>query len=218
MNKDELIDFKIKYRMLFDRLTSGHPILFSTDDGFVFMDESGHEVKISFNDKDREMLVKTKINDKDYTEIISLPEANSKYLRTRELISEKRPNGCKEDEIIRFYCKVNGGDTYYTTDLFQTTKCSNDLDTFKSTFECHMHNNTTIFNNRDITYLYKNVEDDLKVEKIYNLYNGIYEKIILGELYDISIGRLDPKCFDYKAYNGIKDKEDELIGRNERIY
>ena len=218
MSEDELIAFTIKYRMLFDRLISGHHIFESTNDGFVFMDESGHEVNISINNEDKEMMVRTKINDKDYIEYIYLPEAGSSFIRTREIIYEKRPNGCKEDDIVRFYCKNKDDDTFYTSDLYQTTTCSDNFGKeFKSTFECHKHNNKTMYNNRDITYLYKDIKDDLAVEKIYNLYNGKYKNIIDGELIDISSGDLDSECFDFKSYNGIKDREDELIDKMKKM-
>ena len=41
------------------------------------------------------------------------------------------------------------------------------------------------------------------------------DNMIKYEWYFINKGYLDSKCFDYKAYNGIKDKEDQVIGRKD---
>lgn len=205
----DFFEFMAKYRILFDRILDGYKFDHAFGDEYYYVNANLNKIKMIVSDTN--IVVFKKNNEISSVEVIELPEEGDEYLKTIEKVTEERVNGTKKDEIIRFYGKIENDD-YYVTDLYQITKCVNkNSQTIQSSFEVHMKDNKTRFNNKDITYIYMNVSGPLKVEKIYNLYNGI-EYLVADELEKIECGLLDEICFDYKRINGVKSKEDAFIG------
>ncbi len=218
---ERLVDIRNKYNVLFDRVLAGCEFIKAEGNTYHFITEDGFKMKLTIGGNT--ILVNKELDGKEVVEFIELPDDEKKYVSSMEMITENLENGIKVDEIRRFYEKQKDGN-YYVIDLYHDSKCGDkEFNGFHNSFECHMrvmdHNghkvNTSItrYNHRDITKLYRIVSGPYRVEKIFDLYNGRYTKLIDKELKLIELGILDEKCFDYISYNGVKEKEEEFLNR-----
>ena len=214
-----LVDIRNKYNVLFDRVFAGCEFVKVEDNTYHFITEDGFKMKLTIGGNT--ILVNKELEGKEVVEFIELPDDDRNFVSSMEMITENLENGIKVDEIRRFYEEQEDGN-YYVIDLYHDSKCGDkEFNGFHNSFECHMrvmdHNghkvNTSItrYNHRDISRLYRNVSGPYRVEKIFDLYNGNYTKLIDKELKLIDLGILDEKCFDYINYNGVKEKEEEFL-------
>lgn len=214
-----LVDIRNKYKVLFDRVFDGCEFFKVEGNTYHFITEDGFKMKLTIGGNT--ILVNKDLEGKEVVEFIELPDEDRNFVSSMEMITENLENGIKVDEIRRFYGKQEDGN-YYVIDLYHDSKCGNKkFNGFHNSFECHMrvmdHNghkvdtSITRYNHRDITKLYRTISGPYRVEKIFDLYNGNYTKLIDKELKLIDLGILDEKCFDYVSYNGVKEKEEEFL-------
>lgn len=208
----EFNDLKEKYSRLFDRLLDEYKFYYAYGDEYHFQSDDGKHMKIDIHDDT--ILVIKKSDDTNSIEAIELPNEENRFIKCVETVEEVKDKGIKVDEVIRFYGITNySDDEYYLIDLYQTTRCADkDYQSICNRFECHMNStfNMTRYNCRDISYLYKDVDGPLKVEKIFDLYNGNITKLLDEDL-------INSKGFNYKKTNGIKDMEEQFFEKD-KVY
>ncbi len=111
--------------------------------------------------------------------------------------------------------------------------CSEDFleknNLLKTVFESHMktclkpmgwlrwnmnskYSSITLLNDNDISHLYDIVEGKDKINRIYDLYNGIINKRNSADIFSIHLGLEKKECFGYKEVSGITEQENSICG------
>ncbi len=74
----------------------------------------------------------------------------------------------------------------------------------------------TYLNDKDVSSLYE-VDGHDKIYRIYDLYRGIINPRNEKDINSINLGLMDPTAYDLMTFDGIRDKEDCLIGIQTKI-
>ena len=77
-----------------------------------------------------------------------------------------------------------------------------------------IHSSKTFVNNEDVTSLYRVVDGEDKLYRIYDLYMGIKNERNKGDLNLIKSGFLSQDSFDLKRIKGITQNEEEIVGKD----